>query len=155
MIAGMSHDLKSPLTAIRAYTEGLLEGVAQDEETRQRYLQTIAAIERDYLELSGYEVTVCGDGITGLAALGPGVIAVVALSIRAIRAALQKYRPAMIWFILGLMLGSLYAIAMGPASLQVPQPPVSAATFRPLAFLLGVGRGVCGINGMAAGMWLF
>ena len=28
----------------------------------------IAAIERDYLELSGYEVTVCGDGITGLAA---------------------------------------------------------------------------------------
>ncbi len=28
LIAGMSHDLKSPLTAIRAYTEGLLEGVA-------------------------------------------------------------------------------------------------------------------------------
>lgn len=43
-----------------------------------------------------------------------------ALSIRAIRTALRKYRPAMIWFILGLMLGSLYAIAMGPASLQVP-----------------------------------
>ena len=37
LIAGMSHDLKSPLTAIRAYTEGLLEGVAQDEATRQRY----------------------------------------------------------------------------------------------------------------------
>ena len=41
----MSHDLKSPLTAIRAYTEGLLEGVAQDEATRQRYLQTIYAKE--------------------------------------------------------------------------------------------------------------
>ncbi len=37
LIAGMSHDLKSPLTAIRAYTEGLLEGVAQDEATRPRY----------------------------------------------------------------------------------------------------------------------
>lgn len=37
LIAGMSHDLKSPLTAIRTYTEGLLEGVAQDEATRQRY----------------------------------------------------------------------------------------------------------------------
>lgn len=36
LMAGMSHDLKSPLTAIRAYTEGLLEGVAQDEATRQR-----------------------------------------------------------------------------------------------------------------------
>ena len=47
LIAGMSHDLKSPLTAIRAYTEGLLEGVAQDETTRQRYLQTIYAKEAD------------------------------------------------------------------------------------------------------------
>ena len=37
------------------------------------------------------------------------------------------------------MLGSLYAIAMGSASLQTPQPPLSAATFRPLAFLLGAG----------------
>ena len=47
LIAGMSHDLKSPLTAIRAYTERLLEGVAQDEATRQRYLQTIYAKETD------------------------------------------------------------------------------------------------------------
>lgn len=45
LMAGMSHDLKSPLTAIRAYTEGLLEGVAQDEAARQRYLQTIYAKE--------------------------------------------------------------------------------------------------------------
>ena len=37
------------------------------------------------------------------------------------------------------MLGSLYAIAMGPASLQTPQTPLSAATFRPLVFLLGAG----------------
>ena len=62
-----------------------------------------------------------------------------ALSIRVIRTALQKHRAAMIWFILGLMLGSLYAIIMGPASLQTPQPPLDAATFRPLAFLLGTG----------------
>lgn len=77
--------------------------------------------------------------LPGLMALGLGVIAGVALSIKAIRAALRKHRSAMIWFILGLMLGSLYAIAMGPASLQTPQQPLSAATFRPLAFLLGVG----------------
>lgn len=77
--------------------------------------------------------------VPGLMALGLGVIAGVALSIRAIRTALQKYRSAMIWFILGLMLGSLYAIAMGPSSLQVPQPPLDTATFRPLAFLLGAG----------------
>lgn len=47
LIAGMSHDLKSPLTTIRAYTEALLEGVAQDESAHQRYLQTIYARETD------------------------------------------------------------------------------------------------------------
>lgn len=47
LIAGMSHDLKSPMTAIRAYTEGLLEGVAQDEAAQRRYLQTIYAKELD------------------------------------------------------------------------------------------------------------
>ena len=34
LIAGISHDLKSPLTSIRAYTEGLLDGVAKDEAAR-------------------------------------------------------------------------------------------------------------------------
>ena len=43
----MSHDLKSPLTTIRAYTEALLECVALDEAARQRYLQTIYARETD------------------------------------------------------------------------------------------------------------
>ena len=93
------------------------------------YLPVIQAI-RQFLHL---DLRV----LPGLMALGFGVITGVALSIRAIRAALQKHRAAMIWFILGLMVGSLYAIAMGPASLQTPQPPLIAATFRPLAFLLG------------------
>ena len=56
-------------------------------------------------------------------ALGFGVLAGVALSIHAIRAALQRHRAAMIWFILGLMLGSLCAIAMGPAACKRPSRP--------------------------------
>ena len=47
LIAGMSHDLKSPLTSIRAYTEGLLDGVAKDEAARTRYLETIYAKETE------------------------------------------------------------------------------------------------------------
>ena len=45
LIVGMSHDLKSPMTSIRAYTEALLDGV--DEDARSRYLRTIQAKERD------------------------------------------------------------------------------------------------------------
>ena len=53
------------------------------------------------------------------------------------RAALQKYRSQMVWLILGLMLGSLYAIANGPASLATPRPALSMATFQPVGFVLG------------------
>lgn len=60
-----------------------------------------------------------------------------ALSIRAIRAALRRFRGQMVWLILGLMVGSLYAIAMGPAGLQTPLPPVSFQTFSLPGFLLG------------------
>lgn len=73
----------------------------------------------------------------GLCALGFGVLAGVACSIRGIRAALQNHRSPMVWLILGLMLGSLYAIANGPASLDVPEPPLTFATFQLPAFLLG------------------
>jgi signal transduction histidine kinase len=47
---GISHDLRSPLTSIRAYTEALLEGIAKSPEMEKKYLETIlykeAAIER-------------------------------------------------------------------------------------------------------------
>ena len=42
-----------------------------------------------------------------------------------------------VWLILGLMLGSLYAIAGGPASLDPPLPPTDLTTFQLPAFALG------------------
>lgn len=75
--------------------------------------------------------------LPGLCALGLGIPAGIALSIHAIRAALKKYRSQMVWLILGLMAGSLYAIVMGPAGLDVPQPPVSLRTFDLIGFTLG------------------
>ena len=94
------------------------------------YLPTIQAIHsflRFQLEV-----------VPGLCALGFGVIAGVGLSIHAIRTALRKYRAQTVWLILGLMLGSLYAIANGPASLDTPLPPMDLTTFQFPAFALGV-----------------
>ncbi len=47
LLAGISHDLRSPLTSIRAYVEGLLDGVAKTEQARQRYLHTIRTKAED------------------------------------------------------------------------------------------------------------
>ena len=47
LLAGISHDLRSPLTSIRAYVEGLLDGVAQTEESKRRYLRTIRTKAED------------------------------------------------------------------------------------------------------------
>ena len=47
LLAGISHDPRSPLTSIRAYVEGLLDGVARTEDTKRRYLCTIRAKAED------------------------------------------------------------------------------------------------------------
>lgn len=47
LIAGISHDLRSPLTSIQAYVEGLLDGVARTPEAQKRYLETIKGKAED------------------------------------------------------------------------------------------------------------
>lgn len=41
LIASISHDLKTPITTIIGYVEGLQEGVAETPEKREKYLNTI------------------------------------------------------------------------------------------------------------------
>jgi signal transduction histidine kinase len=41
LVAWVSHDLRTPLAGIRAMNESILDGVVADEETRNRYIQTI------------------------------------------------------------------------------------------------------------------
>ncbi len=41
LISNIAHDLKTPLTAIKGYSEGILDGIAQSPEKQQKYIQTI------------------------------------------------------------------------------------------------------------------
>ncbi|MCR5093540.1 MAG: HAMP domain-containing protein [Lachnospiraceae bacterium] len=41
LVSNISHDLKTPITTIRGYAEGLLEGVADTQNKREKYLRTI------------------------------------------------------------------------------------------------------------------
>lgn len=41
MVANIAHDLKTPITSISGYAQGLLDGVASDEQKREKYLHTI------------------------------------------------------------------------------------------------------------------
>ena len=41
LISNITHDLKTPITAIKGYVEGIIDGVADTPERRQKYLRTI------------------------------------------------------------------------------------------------------------------
>ncbi len=41
LIRNISHDLKTPITSIRGYVEGILDGVADTPEKQEKYLNTI------------------------------------------------------------------------------------------------------------------
>lgn len=72
-----------------------------------------------------------------LVIFGLGIITGILTVIKLVRAGLERHRGMMVYLILGLMLGALYAIAMGPTTLDVPQPAMTVKTFHPLFFLLG------------------
>lgn len=41
LISNISHDLKTPITAIKGYVEGIMDGVADSKEKMDRYIKTI------------------------------------------------------------------------------------------------------------------
>ena len=78
---------------------------------------------------------------------GLGVLTGIVAIIKIIRNALDKHRAATVYLIIGLMIGSLYAIVMGPTTLDDPQPHLTIHTFSILFFLIG-GVVIIGMQAM-------
>lgn len=72
-----------------------------------------------------------------LIVFGFGVLAGIALIIKLVKKALDKYRTQTIYTVIGLMIGSLYAIVRGPTTLKVPQEAMNFGTFNILFFIIG------------------
>ena len=68
---------------------------------------------------------------------GLGVIVGIVLIIKLVKLCLEKFRAQTIFFIFGLMIGSLYAIVMGPTTLDEPKPMMNFSTFSIIPFLIG------------------
>lgn len=72
-----------------------------------------------------------------LIVFGFGVLTGIFTTIRLVRKALSQYRSQLIYLVLGLMIGSIYAIIMGPSTLDVPKRAMNWDTFHPICFLAG------------------
>ena len=59
--------------------------------------------------------------------------------VRLLNRALKRRRAQVMYAVLGMMAASLYAVVMGPTTLDVPQPTLSAGNFSILWFLIGCG----------------
>ena len=68
---------------------------------------------------------------------GCGVLVGVLITVRMVRYLLKAYRGQTIYCIIGLMIGSMYAVIMGPTVLEVSKPSMSISTFSIVFFAIG------------------
>lgn len=93
------------------------------------YMSTITYI-KEFLSLNF-------EGVPFLIVLGLGIITGIVLVIKLIKYVLEHHRSKTIYCILGLMLGSMYAIVQGPTTLNTPQPAMTIHSFSIVFFILG------------------
>ena len=75
--------------------------------------------------------------LPGVTIFGCGILIGVLVTVRGVRSLLRKFRPQTIYCIIGLMIGSIYAVIMGPLSLEIPQAPMNIYSFNIVFFVLG------------------
>lgn len=72
-----------------------------------------------------------------VAIFGMGILTGIACTIKLLRYLLIHHRSKIVYGIMGLMIGSIYAVIMGPTTLKVPLDPMSFSTFNILFFVIG------------------
>ncbi|WP_330683745.1 DUF368 domain-containing protein [Romboutsia ilealis] len=77
------------------------------------------------------------DYLPGILIFGCGVLLGVLLTVRTVRHLLRNFRSQTIYCIIGLMIGSIYSVIMGPTSLEIPRPPMSVQSFSIIFFIIG------------------
>ena len=75
--------------------------------------------------------------LPGILIFGCGVIIGILLTVRTVRYLLRNFRSQTIYCIIGLMIGSIYSVIMGPTSLEVPKAPMSIQSFSIVFFVIG------------------
>ena len=75
--------------------------------------------------------------LLGIIIFGLGIITGALTIIKLLKSALDKYRTQTIYTIIGLMLGSIYSIIMGPTTLDKPMNPITFETFSIVFFVVG------------------
>lgn len=76
--------------------------------------------------------------VPGLMFFGFGVLAGAAIVVKGIKVCLEKFRPQTVYLILGMMLGSFYAIVQGPMTLDVSKPAMNLGNFQITTSLIGL-----------------
>lgn len=69
---------------------------------------------------------------------GCGILTGAVTVVKAIKICLEKFHPQTIYMILGMMIGSFYAIVMGPTTLEMPQEALGLGNFHVAWAAVGV-----------------
>lgn len=69
---------------------------------------------------------------------GVGVLTGALLSVKGIQTCLEKFRSQTVYMIVGMLIGSLYAIVMGPTTLSDANQALIPDHFNVLWFIIGI-----------------
>lgn len=90
--------------------------------------------------MTGVKGLLTGDfsAVPGLVVIGLGIITGALTSVKGIRLCLEKYRSQTVYFIIGMLIGSLYAILLGPTTLETPLEKMDFSSFNWISFIIGI-----------------